>query len=366
MVTTPPANTRPPRDAHRIDEAALARWLSAHVEGCAGAALDVRAEVRQFKGGQSNPTYWVGVEGADAGAQELVLRKKPPGELLPSAHAVEREYRVMRALAGTGVPVPPALALCEDPSVIGTPFFVMRYVPGRIFWDPRLPEIADPAARRALYADFLRALAALHTVDHKAVGLADYGKAGGFVARQVQRWSKQYEASRTGEVPAMDALMAWLPRNVPARDETTLIHGDYRIDNMIWSPEGEGPPRALAILDWELSTLGHPVSDLAYVCMAYYLALPGRGSLVGVDFAAEGIPSESELVDEYCRLTGRDGIEDWPYYLAFGIFRLAAIAQGVYKRSLQGNASSEDAGMYGTAVGLLADMACRIVGIRPG
>lgn len=361
MPLTPPVNTRPPRDAHRFDEAALARWLAEHVEGCAGGT----ATARQFKGGQSNPTFWIGVEGAEGGDQELVIRKKPPGDLLPSAHAVEREHRIMRALAGTDVPVPPALALCEDASVIGTPFFVMRYVPGRIFWDPRLPEVGDPAARRELYADFIRALAALHRVDYAAAGLGDYGKVGGFVGRQVQRWSKQYEASRTGEVPAMDALMAWLGANVPARDETTLIHGDYRIDNVIFSP-GDGGGKALAIIDWELSTLGHPVSDLAYVCMQYYLALPGRGSLVGVDFKATGIPSEAELVEEYCRLTGRGEIEGWPYFLAFGIFRLAAIAQGVYRRSLQGNASSEDAGLYGTAVGLLAEMGCQLAGIRAG
>jgi aminoglycoside phosphotransferase (APT) family kinase protein len=361
MLPDPPPNTRAPRQAHRLDEATLARWLAAHIEGARGDALTVR----QFEGGQSNPTYWVGVEGPAEAPLALVLRKKPPGELLPSAHAVEREYRIMRALAGTGVPVPEALALCEDASVIGTPFFVMRYVPGRIFWDPGLPEVKAPAARRAIYSDFIGALAALHRVDYAAVGLSDYGKVGGFVARQVQRWSRQYEASQTGDVPPMNTLMAWLGKNVPARDETTLIHGDYRIDNMIFTPEEEAP-RALAILDWELSTLGHPVSDLGYACMVYHLALPGRGSLANLDFAAVGVPSQDEFVEEYCRLTGRGDVDDFPYFLAFGLFRLAAIAQGVYKRSLQGNASSESAGMYGAAVGLLADKACQIVGIRPG
>jgi aminoglycoside phosphotransferase (APT) family kinase protein len=362
MPLVPPTSTRPPRDAHRIDEVALARWLAENVEGCAGGGTVV---AQQFKGGQSNPTYWIGFEGGEAGAQELALRKKPPGQLLPSAHAVEREYRIMRALADTGVPVPRALALCEDASVIGTPFFVMRYVPGRIFWDPLLPELKEPAERRALYEELVRALSALHMVDPAAVGLGDYGKVGGYVERQVQRWSKQYEASRTGEVPAMDALTAWLARNVPKRDETTLIHGDYRLDNIIFSPEGE-PPRALAIIDWELSTLGHPISDLAYLCMAYYMAMPGRGSLVGADLPALGIPSESELVERYCKLTGRGEIEDWPYFMAFGIFRLAAIAQGVYKRSLQGNASSESAGMYGAAVQMLAELGCRVADIQPG
>ncbi|UQA63341.1 phosphotransferase family protein [Polyangium aurulentum] len=362
MPLAAPSNTRPPRDAHRIDEAALARWLAENVEGCKGGGT---ATARQFAGGQSNPTYWIGFEGGEAGEQQLVLRKKPPGELLPSAHAVEREYRIMRALASTDVPVPPALALCEDKSIIGTPFFVMRYVPGRIFWDPRLPEVSAPAERRAIYAEYIRALAALHRVDYVAVGLGDYGKIGGFVERQVQRWSKQYEASRTGEVPSMDALMAWLAKNVPARDETTLVHGDYRIDNMIFAPEGQ-KAQALAIIDWELSTLGHPVSDLAYTCMVYHLALPGRGSLADIDFAATGIPSQDEFVEEYCRLTGRAYIDNWPYFVAFGIFRLAAIAQGVYKRSLQGNASSESAHMYGAAVGLLSDMGCKIAGIRVG
>ncbi|KYF87078.1 aminoglycoside phosphotransferase [Sorangium cellulosum] len=359
MALTPPTNTRAPREAHRLDEAALGRWLAEHVEGCAGGAVTVA----QFKGGQSNPTYWVGVAGADGGDLELVVRKKPPGQLLPSAHAVEREYRVMRALRDTEVPVPDALALCEDASVIGTPFFVMRYAAGRIFWDPTLPEVATAGERRAIYADYIRVLAALHRVDHAAVGLADYGKVGGFAARQVDRWSKQYQASRTGEVPAMEALMRWLAANVPSNDETTLVHGDYRIDNIVFS---SGPPhRAIATLDWELSTLGHPVSDLAYACMGYRINLPGRGGLAGVDVASLGIPTEDEMVASYCALSGRDGIASWPYFMAFGVFRLAAIAQGVYRRSLQGNASSEDAGRYGAAVTVLSELACGIAGIAP-
>jgi aminoglycoside phosphotransferase (APT) family kinase protein len=351
MPLTPPANTRPPREAHTIDEAKLGLWLQDHVEGCAGHV----PTVLQFKGGQSNPTYWVG-----AGDVELVLRKKPPGKLLPSAHAIEREYRVMCALRATDVPVPEALALCEDEGVAGTPFFIMRYVPGRILWDPTLPEAASTDERRAIYAEYIRVLAALHRVDIAAVGLSDYGKTGGFVARQVERWSKQYDASRTGDVPAMEALMKWLPENLPPKDETTLVHGDYRIDNLLFAPS---EPKAIATLDWELSTLGHPVSDLAYACMGYHLNLPGRGGLAGVDVGALGIPTEQEMVADYCRLVGRDGIDRWPYFMAFGIFRLAAIAQGVYKRSLQGNASSEDASGYGAAVTMLADLACSIAGI---
>ncbi len=346
MATVPPENTRLPREAHRLDEAALGRWLAANVTGAAA-----EIAVRQFRGGQSNPTYWVGT-----GDLALVLRKKPPGKLLPSAHAVEREFRIMRALAKTDVPVPDALALCEDASVIGTPFFVMRYVPAKIYWDPTLPELPTNDARRAVYHEYVRALAALHQVDYAAVGLADYGKVGNYVARQVERWSKQYEASRTGDVPSMERLMKWLPANVPEGDETTLIHGDWRLDNMMFSDD----QKCVAVLDWELSTLGHPASDVAYAAMGYHLAMPGRGGLAGVDVAALGIPTESELVAEYCRLTNRDRIEGWSYFMAFGMFRLAAIAQGVYKRSLQGNASSDDAGMFGAAVTILSDLACSI------
>jgi len=347
MPLTPPPGTRPPREAHRIDEAKLAAWIGERVEGCRGATAAVLA----FKGGQSNPTYWVGMNDV-----ALVVRKKPPGVLLPSAHAVEREYRVMRALRGTGVPVPEALALCEDPSVIGTPFFVMRWVPGQIFWDASLPELAR-AQRTALYAEYVRVLAALHSVDVAAVGLGDYGKPTGFVPRQLERWTRQYEASRAGESPEMEALSRWLQAHVPTTDESTLIHGDYRLDNLLFAPDGA---RARAVIDWELSTLGHPLSDLAYACLAYHLNIPGRGGLVGVDVSALGIPTEDELVASYLAQTGRTAIESWPFFLAFGIFRLAAIAQGVYARSLQGNASSEDAGHYGAAVTMLAEIALGI------
>jgi aminoglycoside phosphotransferase (APT) family kinase protein len=350
----PPDNTRPPREAHRIDEAKLAAWLSANVAGCGGLSS---ADVRQFKGGQSNPTYFVA-----AGETALVLRKKPPGDLLPSAHAVEREYRVMRALAKTDVPVPEALALCEDASVIGTPFFVMRYVPARIFWDPTLGDLPNNEARAAVYREYVQTLAKLHRVDYAAVGLADYGKVGGYVPRQVERWSKQYEASRTSDVPAMERLMAWLRSRGPKTDETTLIHGDWRIDNLMYDTRGP-LPRVGAVVDWELSTLGHPVSDLAYACMGYHLNLPGRGGLAGVDVGALGIPTQEEMVDAYCQATGRAAIDDWPYFMAFGIFRLAAIAQGVYKRGLQGNASSDEAQSYGAAVTMLAELACGIAGV---
>lgn len=357
MALAPPATARPPRDAHRLDETKLAHWFEQHVEHCRAGG---QVTALQFKGGQSNPTYWVGFTGNDGTECDFVLRKKPPGQLLPSAHAVEREYRIIRALGDAGVPVPRALALCEDPAVIGTPFFVMNHVTGRIFWDPRLPDLASNDERRAMYEDLVGALAALHRVDYAAVGLGDYGKVGGFIGRQVARWSQQYEASRTSDIPAMETLMSYLSRHLPADDETTLVHGDYRLDNVIMAAD---KPKALAIIDWELSTLGHPVSDLAYLCMGYHLALPGRGSLVGCDVKELGIPNESEMVDIYCHATGRKSIPSWPYFMAFGIFRLAAIAQGVYKRSLQGNASSDQAGMFGAAVVALSDLGCSVLGI---
>ncbi len=345
----PPENTRPVRENHRFDEPALEEWLGVHVEGFRGPLA-----VRQFRGGQSNPTFWLG-----APSGEYVLRKKPPGELLPSAHAVDREHRVMEALAGTDVPVARMLALCEDAGVIGTVFFVMEHVRGRIFWNVQLPE-CEPAERRAIYDELARVLAAIHRVDVDAVGLSDYGKRGRYVERQVERWSAQYRKSETDRIEPMEKLIAWLPEHVPAHDETTLVHGDYRLDNIIFHPT---EPRALAVIDWELSTLGHPLADLAYTCMLYDVAMPRLGGLLGVDFEATGIPTEPAFVARYRELTGRTEVPDFPYFKAFGLFRLAAIAQGVYKRAIQGNASSEDAMMYGAAVQHLAQLGCGLVGM---
>ena len=345
----PPDNTRPVKDSHRIDEDRLRGWLEANVEGFRGPL-----EVRKFRGGQSNPTYWLG-----SPSGELVLRKKPPGKLLPSAHAVDREHRVMGALQDTDVPVARMHGLCEDEEVIGTAFFVMDYVRGRIFWNVQLPDL-EKSERSAVYEELARVLAAIHTVDLEAVGLGDYGKHGQYVERQVSRWTKQYRASETDDVEAMNVLMDWLPKNVPAGDETTLVHGDYRLDNILFHPT---EPRALAVIDWELSTLGHPLADLAYTCMLYDVQMPRVGGLLGVDFAATGIPTEAEFVKRYCELAGREGVEDFAYYKAFSLFRLAAIAQGVYKRALSGNASSEDAMMYGAAVQHLAQIARGLVGI---
>ncbi len=323
--------------------------MAENVQGHAG-----ELQVCQFKGGQSNPTYWL----ADR-ERQYALRKKPPGELLQSAHAVDREYRVMRALGDTDVPSATMYALCEDDSIIGTSFFVMEYVEGRIFWNVQLPEL-EPSERRAIYEELARVLAAIHSVDLGAVGLSDYGRPDAYVQRQVKRWTKQYLASQTADVEAMNTLIEWLPANIPDDEATALVHGDYRLDNIIFHPT---EPRALAVIDWELSTLGHPLSDLAYTCMLYDVMLPKIGGLAGVDFEKSGIPDETAFVARYCELVGREGVPDLNYYKAFSIFRLAAIAQGVYKRSLDGNASSTEAAMFGAAVPHLAGIGCGLAGI---
>ena len=323
--------------------------MSEHVDGYSGSL-----QVRQFKGGQSNPTFWL----ADR-ERQYALRKKPPGKLLQSAHMVDREYRVMHALRDTDVPTAKMYALCEDDSVIGTSFFVMEYVQGRLFWNVQLPKL-EPNQRTAIYHELARVLAAIHSVDLEATGLSDYGRPDAYVARQVKRWTKQYIASQTSDVAQMNTLIEWLPANVPADEATSLVHGDYRLDNLIFHP---AEPRALAVIDWELSTLGHPLSDLAYTCMLYDVMLPKIGGLAGVDFETSGIPSEDAFVARYCELVGRDGVPDLSYYKAFSLFRLAAIAQGVYKRSIDGNASSTEASMFGAAVPHLAGIACELVGI---
>ena len=344
-MTQLPADTRPVAPQHAIDTERLGAWLAANV-----APLDGPLEIAQFKGGQSNPTYLLA-----AGRQRYVLRRKPPGKLLPSAHAVDREYRVIRALAGSGVPVAKAYGLCEDDAVIGTAFYVMEYVAGRVFWDPSLPGL-DPAGRSAIHDEINRVIAALHSVDYASAGLGDYGRSGEYIARQVARWSKQYQASESEKIEAMDNLIAWLPQNIPAGDETSIVHGDYRIDNVIFHPD---EPRILAVLDWELSTLGHPLADFAYNCMVWRIPPGTFRGLGGHDLAALGIPSEREYVAAYCRRTGRNGIEprDWEYYMVYNMFRIAAIVQGVMARSLQGNASSAQALETGRAARPLAELA---------
>ena len=316
--------------AQTLDTDAVARWLSAHMPGFEG---PVRAE--KFDTGQSNPTFRLTTLSG-----RYVLRRKPPGQLLKSAHAVEREFRVQRALAGTGVPVPRMHVLCEDDAVIGSAFYVMEEVRSRNFDDPRLPGLS-PEERDAVVGEMARVLAAIHSVDVDAVGLSDYGPSGNYYRRQIDRWTKQYRASETERVPTMDELIDWLDRNAPADDgRRTLVHGDYRIDNMLFAPDA---PRCAAVLDWELSTLGHPFADLAAVVMQWRRppGPEGRG-LAGVDRAALGLPSDEDFVADYCGRMGLPGIDRFGFCLAFAFFRMGAILQGVKRRALDGNASNPE------------------------
>ena len=333
------------RQGHEIDAPLLERYLADCLPGFRGPL-----EIRQFEGGQSNPTYFLRASGA-----HYVLRKKPPGQLLPSAHAVDREYRVMTALAGR-VPVPPTKLMCDDERVIGTPFFIMECVDGRVFRQPHLPGVTA-ADRAAMYEDMADVLARLHDVDVAAVGLGDYGKPGNYYARQIGRWSQQYLAAKTDEIVSMDRLMEWLPAHIPAGDESGIVHGDYRVENLIFHPT---EPRIVAIVDWELSTLGHPLADLAYNCLTYYLPAEALGRAEAVDSDRSGMPDEASYVAAYCRRTGRDGVPHWNFYLAFSMFRLASILQGVYARGLQGNAASTYALQRGAAAKLIADKAWEI------
>jgi aminoglycoside phosphotransferase (APT) family kinase protein len=343
------SGTRPVAPQHAFDIGRLDAYLRAHVAGYSG-----ELTVEQFKGGQSNPTFLL-----QAGGKRYVLRRKPPGNLLPSAHAVDREYRVIRALAATDVPVAQAYALCEDLDVIGSAFYVMDYVEGRILWNSALPDHA-PAERAAMFDEMNRVIAALHSVDYAQHGLADYGKPGNYLERQVARWTRQYRASETERIEAVENLIAWLPQHIPAGDETAIVHGDYRIDNVIFHPT---EPRILAVLDWELSTLGHPLADFAYHCMTWRMAPGASRGLAGLDLKALGIPSEDEYVAAYCRRTGRAGIarEQWEYYMVFNMFRLTGILQGVMARALQGNASSAEALAAGKRARPLAEMAWQLV-----
>jgi aminoglycoside phosphotransferase (APT) family kinase protein len=327
----------------------LGPYLAAEIEGFEGLR-----SAEKFASGQSNPTFLLT---ADSG--HYVLRSQPPGELLKSAHAVDREYRVISALRGTEVPVARAYHLCKDRGVIGRMFYVMSFEQGRIFWDPALPEL-DKGQRAGIYDEVNRVLAALHDVDFEALSLGDYGHPGNYFERQISRWSKQYRASETKTIKAMDQLMDWLPANLPADDgKVSLIHGDYRLDNIIFHPS---ETRALALLDWELSTLGHPYADLAYQCMQLRLGQDAVISGLGdVDRNALGIPSEKAYVAQYCERRGLDGIPNWNFYLAFGFFRFAAILQGVLKRAIDGNASSPKAFDYGALAPTLATMAVELI-----
>ncbi|WP_256856576.1 phosphotransferase [Variovorax sp. KK3] len=332
-------------------DALQASALDAFIRRVVG-SFDGALGVRQVEGGQSNPTFIV-----DAGSRRLVLRRKPPGVLLPSAHAVEREFRVLRALQGSDVPVPRALALCEDPAVIGSSFYLMDFAEGRILTDQTLPGMS-PGERRAHYAEMARVMAALHAVDWRSRGLADFGREGRYVERQLDRWTRQYRASETARIDAMERLIEWLPAHVPAQESTQLVHGDFRLDNLVFHAH---EPRIVAVLDWELSTLGDPLVDFAYHCLSWRLQLGTHRTLAGLEPLPEGIPTEAQHVADYCRASGRAvglggaPIAHWHYHLAFNMFRLAAIQQGVARRALDGNAANSKAAAVAARVQTTAE-----------
>jgi aminoglycoside phosphotransferase (APT) family kinase protein len=330
--------------SHRFDEHRLEEWLAANLNGFAGPMT-----VSEFKGGQSNPTYRLTTSGAS-----YVLRRKPPGTLLPSAHAVDREYRIIHALTETDVPVPRTFLLCEDESIVGTMFYVMDFLDGRIFFDPRLPEVSSNHERAAMFDAMNEVIAALHNVDYKSVGMANFGREGGYVTRQIDRWSKQYKASKTDSIDAMERLMAWLPAHLPAHDETTLVHGDYRLDNLVFHPT---EPRVVGVLDWEIATLGNPLADFAYHVMAWRVSPDEFRGLRKVDIAALGIPGEAAYVAAYAKRTGRDALPDWEFYMAYNLFRMAAILQGIMGRVRAGTAANPEAARMGVLVRPLADLA---------
>src|SRR5437667_6518413 len=328
------------REQHRFDPATLERYMREHVAGFTGSLT-----VRQFRGGQSNPTYYL-----TAGGKEYVLRRKPPGKLLPSAHAVDREYRVITALGKTGFPVPRTFALCEDETVVGTAFYVMDCVHGRVITDPAIPGVT-PRERRLIYESLIDVLARLHTADWQALGLADFGRPGNYFARQLHRWTQQYRASETEKIESMERLIPWLPEHIPPGDETALVHGDFRLGNVIIHPT---EPRVVAVLDCELSTLGHPLADLAYYCLPYRFTREWEG-LADKDLAELGIPTEQEYVAAYCARAGRAAIADWEFCLAFAMFRLAAIAQGIMGRVVAGAAHDPNAQERGLRARPLVD-----------
>jgi len=315
--------------AHDLPLDRLDSWLRDHVEGFRG---PVAAE--RFTGGQSNPTYRL-----EAACGLYVLRRKPPGPLLPSAHAVDREFRVMQALAATPVPVPQVHALCDDDRVIGSAFYVMQFLDGRIFWEQHLPELT-PAERAAMFDSMNAVIAALHSVDYKAVGLGDFGRPGNYMARQIARWSRQYRASETGPIAAMDALIDWLPQHLPAESAPGIVHGDYRMDNLVFH---KTEPRVIGVLDWELSTIGDPLADFAYHAMSWRVTPEMFRGLAGIDFGAAGIPDEAAYVAAYCRRTGREHVAAWEFYMVYSLFRIAAIVQGIAKRAIEGTAASREA-----------------------
>lgn len=346
-------DTRAITPAQAFDQSALEQWLTQHLDGFAGPL-----RVESFKGGQSNPTYKLITP-----RQTYVMRSKPApaAKLLPSAHAIEREFTVMRALAATDVPVPQMLCLCDDESVIGRAFYLMTMVEGRIYWDQSLPDLTQ-SERAAIYDEMNRVIATLHTVDYAKIGLASYGKPGNYFERQIGRWGKQYVASMTEPIPEMDRLMDWLPKHIPAmaRDPAmvSVVHGDYRMDNLVFHPTA---PRVIAVLDWELSTLGHPLADFSYHCMAWHIPPGAFRGIGGLDLAMLGIPLEDDYIARYCQRTGLASAEqlraDWAFYLAYNLFRMAAILQGIGKRAQDGTAASAQALRAAAGARPLAELA---------
>ncbi|MDP3749910.1 MAG: phosphotransferase [Phenylobacterium sp.] len=333
------SGTKPVAESHRFDEAALLGWMQANVEGFQGPL-----EVRQFKGGQSNPTYQLITP-----TRKYVMRRKPPGKLLPSAHAVDREYKVITALYPTGFPVAKSYGLCTDDSVVGTWFYVMDMVEGRILWDQQLPQY-EPAERHAIYMAKINTLADLHNTDYEAIGLGDYGKPGNYMGRQVDRWTKQYKASETEHLPEMEKLIEWLPKSLPAQERTSIVHGDYRLDNMVIHPT---EARVIAVLDWELGTLGEPLADFTYLLMNWV-----NGTIATLpDLKAHGIPTLDEAVAAYCERTNRSGLHDLDWFFAYNMFRLAGICQGIVGRVRDGTANSPQATAMAARVPLLAESA---------
>jgi len=345
-VTQANIGTTAVREGHQFDEAALVRWMASHVEGFAGPVT-----VTQFKGGQSNPTYRLSTPGRD-----YVMRRKPPGQLLKGAHAIEREAQVLTALGGIGFPVPHIFGLCTDDAVIGSWFYVMDMVEGRIFWDATLPEVSRE--ERPAYFDAMNeTIARLHMADYQAIGLGDYGKPGNYFARQISRWSRQYlEDVEAGRDANMDRLVEWLPGAIPPGDDIAIVHGDFRCDNMIFHPS---EPRVVAVLDWELSTLGHPLADFAYHALMYHMPPNIVAGLIGADLNALNIPSEQAYIAAYCRRTGREQIPNWPFYIAFNFFRLAAIFHGIKGRVIRGTAASAHARERAENFPVLAELASK-------
>lgn len=344
----PYSGTKPVAEQHAFDLERLRRYLASQMAGWDGAL-----ECAQFRGGQSNPTYLLSTQGA-----QYVLRRRPAGVLLPQAHAIDREFRVTEALQASAVPVAQPLLYCDDVDVIGSAFYLVEYVAGRVFWDPALPGLSA-VERGAVYDEANRVIAALHCLDPAALGLADFGRPGNYFERQIARWSQQYRASQTSPIAAMEQLMEWLPRHVPGDAECRVVHGDFRLDNMIFDPV---EPRVLAVLDWELSTLGNPLADFAYHCLAWHLKPTELRGIAGADLQALGIPDEAAYLASYCQRTGRAPVDPatWRFCIAFGLFKVAAILQGVMKRALAGSASNANALNAGARAGAIAERGWRV------